>query len=62
MTDFIICLLALSHLGVGYLWRISLVRTSNGYRSGLVSAAVCVTLWPLFGMAELGEWAKERMA
>lgn len=58
----IIFLLALSHLGVGILWRISLLRTSNGYRPGLASAVVCVTLWPLIGAAELKEWVKERMA
>lgn len=58
----IILLLALSHLGVGILWRISLLRTSNGYRPGLTSAVVCVTLWPLLGAAELKEWVKERMA
>ena len=58
----IILLLALSHLGVGHLWRISLLRTSNGYRPGLTSAVVCVTLWPLIGAAELNEWVRERMA
>lgn len=62
MTALIIILLTLSRLGVGILWRISLLRTSNGYRPGLTSAVVCVTLWPLIGAAELNEWVKERMA
>lgn len=58
----IITLLTLSHIGVGILWRISLLRTSNGYRPGLTSAVVCVALWPLIGAAELKEWVRERMA
>lgn len=62
MTGLIICLLAAAHLGVGHLWRISLLRTSNGYRPGMTSAVVCVTLWPLIGAAELNEWVRERMA
>lgn len=62
MTVLIIILLTLSHLGVGHLWRISLLRTSNGYRPGMTSAVVCVTLWPLIGAAELNEWVRERMA
>lgn len=62
MTALIIILLTLSHIGVGILWRISLLRTSNGYRPGLTSAVVCVSLWPLIGAAELKEWVRERMA
>ena len=56
----IILLLTLSHIGVGILWRISLLRTSNGYRPGLTSAAACMTLWPLFQAAELNEFVKEK--
>ena len=62
MIGIIVFLLALFHVGIGYLWRISLLRTSNGYRPGLTSAVVCVTLWPLIGAAELNEWVKEKMA
>lgn len=62
MMALIIILLTLSHIGVGILWRISLLRTSNGYRPGMTSAVVCVTLWPLIGAAELNEWVRERMA
>lgn len=62
MTGFIISLLIAGYLTPGILWRISLLRTSNGYRPGLTSAVACVMLWPLIGAAELNEWVKERMA
>lgn len=58
----IISLLIAGYLTPGILWRISLLRTSNGYRTGLASAVACVTLWPLIGAAELKEWVKEKMA
>lgn len=58
----IIFLLAAGYLTPGILWRISLLRTSNGYRPGLTSAVVCVTLWPLIGAAELNEFVKEKFS